>query len=122
VFLHELANKPSSCWHVPFGLKENIKSFSFSINNPQRHICVPRLRTSVSYRCHRLRGLGRRVRTQPACHYRSERVDPAPDGLIRDRDSTLAQEFLDTAEREGQVESVRTLDNVRWNAEAGVER
>jgi hypothetical protein len=61
-------------------------------------------------------------RPQPSRDCRAEGEDPAPDGLIRDRDPLLGREFLDIskAEREAQVHPHGTLDDVRWEAVARI--
>jgi hypothetical protein len=80
----------------------------------QSYIRSPAMRTTISSRCHRLLGRGRRRRKPPGDH-RSELQHPAPDGFVGDVEPTFDKEILDVsvAEREAQVKPDDMLDDNR---------
>src|SRR5215203_4445259 len=47
----------------------------------------------------------RTLRSQVACNGRSERRDPAPDGLVRDHDPAFREEVLDVTETEREPDA-----------------
>jgi hypothetical protein len=64
----------------------------------------------------------RALRPQPSGDHRAEGEHPAPDALVRDHGAPLGQELLDIpeAERELEVHPHGALDDIGWEAVAGV--
>jgi hypothetical protein len=59
---------------------------------------------------------------QVRCDHRSEMIDPAPDGLIGDRDPAFRQQIFGVAEtqREAEIEPDRVLDDFGRKAIAAI--
>src|SRR5205814_4113792 len=96
---------------VAAALDQHVEDLAFVVDGTPDVHSVAGIRTTISSRCQRSLGRGRRPRSRRAIT--GQLQHPAPDGFVGDVEPSLGEEIFDVsvAEREAQVEPDRMLDD-----------
>src|SRR5437588_5288904 len=121
ILANELPHQSQCGSLVPARLHQTIEYLAFRID------CSPQIHPLATNRDEHLIEMPDSMRLgahrpQPSGDHRPEHRHPAPDGLVRDVDTALGQQFFHVSEteRETKIEPDSVLHDFRWEAVTGV--
>ena len=111
--LDQLAHQPQRRPTIAPALNQHVEDLAFVVDGTPQYVRSPAIRTTISSRCQRLLGRGRRRRSRRAIT--SPNFDTRRRTVHRRCRARLGEEFFDIAiaRREAQVGPDRMLDD-RW--------
>ena len=113
LFAQQLAHQLYRRAAVSAALTQHVEDLAFVTDRAPEYIRLPAIRTTISSRCQRSLGRGRRCRSRRAIIGRIS--EPSADALVGEVEPTLRKQLFDVAiaQGEAQVKPNRVLDHNR---------